>query len=114
MQRGPMSTFLELDSRRRASFAEIGRKEHTRYLVDEEPDGTLIFVLPSSWPRRRLACCNVARSLTPSTRSSTTRVSGCVAAASAVVAGDRVRPAGAGTPLKLASIDRLAVPPTAP
>jgi len=38
-----MSVFLELDDRRRASLGKIGRREHTRYLVDEEPDGTLIF-----------------------------------------------------------------------
>ena len=38
-----MSTFLELDDRRRASLGKLGRREHTRYLVDEEPDGTLIF-----------------------------------------------------------------------
>lgn len=33
---------IELDSRRRAAFGRIGRAEHTRYLVTEEPDGTLI------------------------------------------------------------------------
>ena len=33
---------LELDERRRASFGRIGRSEHRRYLVDEEPDGTII------------------------------------------------------------------------
>lgn len=38
-----MSTFLELDDRRRASLGKLGRSEHTRYLVDEDPDGTLIF-----------------------------------------------------------------------
>jgi hypothetical protein len=35
-------TLLELDDRRRASFGRIGRREHHRYLVHEEPDGTLI------------------------------------------------------------------------
>lgn len=38
-----MSAYLELDDRRRVSLGKIGRREHTRYLVDEEPDGTLIF-----------------------------------------------------------------------
>ena len=35
---------LELDERRRASLGKIGRPEHRRYLVTEEPDGTLILV----------------------------------------------------------------------
>lgn len=34
---------VELDARRRLSLGRIGRPEHTRYLVDEEPDGTLVF-----------------------------------------------------------------------
>jgi hypothetical protein len=34
-------TIIELDSRRRASLGKIGR--HDRYIVHEEPDGTLIF-----------------------------------------------------------------------
>jgi hypothetical protein len=34
-------TLIELDSRRRASLGKLGR--HDRYLVREEPDGTLIF-----------------------------------------------------------------------
>ena len=34
---------IELDERRRASLGRIGRPEHTRYLVEEEPDGTLVF-----------------------------------------------------------------------
>ncbi|MGH9223185.1 MAG: hypothetical protein ACRD2W_05245 [Acidimicrobiales bacterium] len=33
---------LELDERRRASFGRIGRPEHRRYLVSEEPDGTIV------------------------------------------------------------------------
>jgi hypothetical protein len=33
---------LELDERRRASLGRIGRPEHRRYLVTEEPDGTII------------------------------------------------------------------------
>jgi hypothetical protein len=37
-----MSNMIELDARRRTSLGRIGRKEHTRYLVDEQPDGTLV------------------------------------------------------------------------
>jgi hypothetical protein len=33
---------LELDERRRASLGRIGRPEHRRYLVTEEPDGTIV------------------------------------------------------------------------
>jgi len=36
-----MSNLIELDERRRLSLGKIGR--HSRYLVREEPDGTLIF-----------------------------------------------------------------------
>jgi prophage tail gpP-like protein len=36
-----MNSLIELDERRRASLGKIGR--HSRYLVREEPDGTLIF-----------------------------------------------------------------------
>jgi prophage tail gpP-like protein len=36
-----MSSLIELDERRRVSLGKIGR--HSRYLVREEPDGTLIF-----------------------------------------------------------------------
>lgn len=50
-----MTVFLELDDRRRASLGKVGRREHTRYLVDEEPDGTLIFrpavVMPEAQAR---------------------------------------------------------------
>jgi len=35
-------TLIELDARRRASFGRVGRPEHTRYLVTEEDDGTLV------------------------------------------------------------------------
>lgn len=34
---------IELDDRRRVSLGRVGRPEHTRYLVREEPDGTLVF-----------------------------------------------------------------------
>ncbi len=37
-----METLLELDERRRTSMGKIGRPEHRRYIVTEEPDGTLI------------------------------------------------------------------------
>lgn len=34
---------VELDHRRRTGLGKIGRKEHTRYLVEEKADGTLIW-----------------------------------------------------------------------
>lgn len=34
---------IELDERRRTSLGRVGRKEHTRYLVEEQADGTLIW-----------------------------------------------------------------------
>jgi hypothetical protein len=34
---------VELDTRRRCALGRVGRPEHSRYLVTEEPDGTLIF-----------------------------------------------------------------------
>lgn len=34
---------VELDDRRRTSLGKVGRKEHTRYLVEEQADGTLIW-----------------------------------------------------------------------
>ncbi len=34
---------VEVDERRRTSLGKVGRKEHTRYLVEEQPDGTLIW-----------------------------------------------------------------------
>jgi hypothetical protein len=37
-----MDELLELDERRRASLGKIGKPEHRRYLVTEEPDGTII------------------------------------------------------------------------
>ena len=33
---------LSLDQRRRTNLAKFGRKEDLEYLVDEQPDGTLI------------------------------------------------------------------------
>lgn len=35
-------TLIELDGRRRASLGRVGRPEHTRYLVSEQEDGTLV------------------------------------------------------------------------
>ena len=37
-----MSHLIELDSRRRVALGRLGRPEHSRYLVTEEPDGTLV------------------------------------------------------------------------
>ena len=37
-----MSQLVELDSRRRVSLGRLGRPEHRRYFVTEEPDGTLV------------------------------------------------------------------------
>ena len=34
---------IELDARRRCALGRVGRPEHSRYLVTEERDGTLIF-----------------------------------------------------------------------
>lgn len=34
---------VELDDRRRTALGKVGRKEHTRYLVEEQADGTLIW-----------------------------------------------------------------------
>ena len=39
-----MSQLVELDSRRRVALGRLGKPEHSRYLVTEEPDGTLVFV----------------------------------------------------------------------
>jgi hypothetical protein len=39
---GSSDRLVELDSRRRASLARIGRPEHTRYLAHAEGDGTII------------------------------------------------------------------------
>lgn len=37
-------TLIELDTRRRVSLGRVGRPEHTRYLVSEEDDGTLVLI----------------------------------------------------------------------
>lgn len=36
-------TLVELDRRRRVSLGRVGRPEHTRYIVREEEDGTLVW-----------------------------------------------------------------------
>ena len=38
-----MSQLVELDSRRRVALGRLGNPEHSRYLVTEQPDGTLVF-----------------------------------------------------------------------
>lgn len=38
-----MPQLIELDGRRRAALGRLGNPDHNLYLVDEEPDGTLIF-----------------------------------------------------------------------
>lgn len=38
-----MQQLVELDSRRRITLGRLGKPEHQRYLVHEEPDGTLVF-----------------------------------------------------------------------
>lgn len=37
-----MTKSIELDARRRTSLGRIGHKEHTRYIADEKPDGTIV------------------------------------------------------------------------
>lgn len=37
-----MEKVLELDERRRTNLGKFGNPEHRRYIVTEEPDGTLI------------------------------------------------------------------------
>jgi hypothetical protein len=43
---------IELDARRGTSFGRLGRKEHTRYLVDEKEDGTMVLIPAWSSLRR--------------------------------------------------------------
>lgn len=37
-----MQHLVELDSRRRITLGRLGNPEHDRYLIHEEPDGTLV------------------------------------------------------------------------
>ena len=39
----PMPQLVELDARRRVALGRLGKSEHSRYLVAEQPDGTLVF-----------------------------------------------------------------------
>ncbi|MDE0066520.1 MAG: hypothetical protein OXN44_06580 [Acidimicrobiaceae bacterium] len=38
-----MTQLVELDARRRVALGRLGNPEHSRYLVTEHPDGTLMF-----------------------------------------------------------------------
>ena len=44
-------TLVEVDSRRRVALAKLGRKEDTRYLVEEQVDGTLILTPAAVMPQ---------------------------------------------------------------
>lgn len=37
-----MPHLIELDARRRVALGKLGKPEHTRYLVTEHPDGSLL------------------------------------------------------------------------
>lgn len=37
-----MPHLIELDARRRVALGRLGKPEHTRYLVTEHPDGSLL------------------------------------------------------------------------
>ena len=43
---------VEVDARRRVSLGKLGRPEHTRYSVNEGPDGELLLVPVRSIPAR--------------------------------------------------------------
>ncbi|MFT4010373.1 MAG: hypothetical protein QM655_10070 [Nocardioidaceae bacterium] len=51
-------TIIELDARRRTSLGRVGRREHTRYIVEEQDDGTLILtpalVIPATLSPERI------------------------------------------------------------
>lgn len=44
-------TLVEVDSRRRVALARLGRREDTRYLVEEYEDGTLVFTPAAVMPQ---------------------------------------------------------------
>lgn len=44
-------TLVEVDSRRRVALAKLGRREDTRYLVEEHADGTLVFTPAAVMPQ---------------------------------------------------------------
>ncbi len=45
------AVLVEVDSRRRVALARLGRKEDTRYLVEEFTDGTLVFTPAAVMPQ---------------------------------------------------------------
>ena len=49
------TTEITLDARRRTSLAKIGNKEHRKYLVQEQPDGTLTLIPAVTISRVELA-----------------------------------------------------------
>jgi hypothetical protein len=53
--RGVTLRKLSLDERRRVSLAKFGRREDLEYLVDEQPDGTLILTPAVTVPAEELA-----------------------------------------------------------
>lgn len=46
-----IQTLVEVDSRRRVALAKLGRKEDTRYLVEEQTDGTLVLTPAAVMPQ---------------------------------------------------------------
>ena len=59
---------LSLDPRRRTSLAKFGRKEDLEYLVDEQPDGTLVLT-----PAVTISVTELATLRDPGLRDSLTR-----------------------------------------
>ena len=59
---------LILDPRRRTSLAKFGRKEDLEYLVDEQPDGTLVLT-----PAVTISATELAILQDPELRESLTR-----------------------------------------
>lgn len=51
-------TIIELDARRRTSLGRVGQKAHTRYIVEEHEDGTLVLtpalVIPATLSPERI------------------------------------------------------------
>ena len=59
---------VSLDQRRRTSLAKFGRKEDLEYLVDEQPDGTLVLT-----PAVTISATELAILRDPELRESLTR-----------------------------------------
>ena len=59
---------VSLDQRRRTSLAKFGRKEDLEYLVDEQPDGTLVLT-----PAVTISATELAILQDPELRESLTR-----------------------------------------